>query len=202
MLVTIGFENHARERELLRSMFEARKSVFIDLLRWDLPVLAGKFEIDQFDDRHATYLVLADDHHNHLASARLLPTLRPGILNSLFTDLCEGDLPSGPTTFEITRFCLARGLRATERRLVRNQLVTALARHAIDHEITTYTGVAEFAWLQQILSFGWRCMPLGPPQPHAGAMLGALRIDIGADTLDRLAGAGIFAEADHFAQAA
>lgn len=202
MLVTIGIENHGRERAILRNMFEARKSVFIDLLKWDLPVLAGRFEIDQFDDRHATYLVLVDDNDNHLASARLLPTLRPGILNSLFTDLCEGELPSGVTTFEITRFCLSRGLRSTDRRLVRNQLVTALARHAVEHGITTYTGVAEFAWLQQILSFGWRCAPLGPPQPHAGAMLGALRIDIGADTLDRLAGAGVFAEPDYLAQAA
>ena len=29
--------------------------------------------------------------------------------------------------------------------------------------IRTYTGVAELAWLQQILAFGWDCRPLGPP---------------------------------------
>ena len=33
-----------------RSMFAARKSVFIDLLKWNLPVLSGRYEIDQFDN--------------------------------------------------------------------------------------------------------------------------------------------------------
>lgn len=202
MLVTIGIDNHGRERAILQAMFAARKSVFIDLLKWDLPVLAGHYEVDQFDDRHATYLVLVDDEDRHLASARLLPTLRPGILNALFPDLCDGILPSGPTTYEITRFCLSRGLRAPERRRARDQLVTALAHHALENGIDTYTGVAEFAWLQQILSFGWSCTPLGPPREHDGALLGALKIDIAADTPARLASAGIFATPADLARAA
>ena len=57
----------------LRAMFEARKQVFVDLLKWDVPVLGGRFEVDQFDDEHAAYLVLSDDEGRHLASARLLP---------------------------------------------------------------------------------------------------------------------------------
>ncbi len=202
MLVTIGSDNHGRERAILRSMFAARKSVFIDLLKWDLPVLAEHYEIDQFDDRHATYLVLVDDQDRHLASARLLPTLRPGILNSLFPDLCEGAPPAGPATFEITRFCLSRGLRAPERRRARNQLVTALAHHALDNGIVTYTGVAEFAWLQQILAFGWSCVPLGLPREHGGALLGALRIDIDATTPGLLAAAGVFDAPADLARAA
>ena len=56
---------------LLRAMFAARKAVFIDLLGWDLPVLAGQYEMDQFDDEHARYLILSDND-DHLASARLL----------------------------------------------------------------------------------------------------------------------------------
>ncbi|HWU72384.1 MAG TPA: acyl-homoserine-lactone synthase, partial [Sphingomonas sp.] len=40
----------AEEREVLRRMFEARKEVFVDLLGWDVPVLDGRYEIDQFDD--------------------------------------------------------------------------------------------------------------------------------------------------------
>jgi len=37
------------ENDVLRAMFAARKEVFVDLLKWDLPVLDGRFEIDQFD---------------------------------------------------------------------------------------------------------------------------------------------------------
>lgn len=29
---------------VLRAMFAARKSVFVDLLKWDVPVLGGQYE--------------------------------------------------------------------------------------------------------------------------------------------------------------
>ena len=104
----------------LRAMFEDRKSVFVDLLKWDVPVLCGRFELDQFDDEHATYLIIADEDGDHLASARLLPTTRPHILGSLFPDLCAAPPPAGPWVFEITRFCLSRRQGAASRRLARN----------------------------------------------------------------------------------
>src|SRR3546814_5070352 len=68
------FEGGGRlaEDAVLAAMFEARKRVFVDLLGWDVPVLAGRFEVDQFDDVHARYLVLTDRQGSHLGSARLL----------------------------------------------------------------------------------------------------------------------------------
>ena len=53
IIVEGGCPNPRTDRTL-RSMFEDRKSVFVDLLKWDLPVLDGRFELDGFDDRHAT----------------------------------------------------------------------------------------------------------------------------------------------------
>lgn len=177
---------------VLAAMFEARKRVFVDLLGWDVPVLAGRFEVDQFDDRHARYLVLTDAAGGHLASARLLPTTRPHILGDLYPHLCEETPPRGRDIAEITRFCLDRRLRAAERLTVRNQLVSALVDHALAAGLSTYTGVAEMGWLQQILSFGWVCRPLGLPHPIDGKLLGALRIDIDCETPQRLARAGIY----------
>ena len=177
--------------EVLRAMFAARKSVFVDLLKWDVPVLANAFELDQFDDEHACYLILTDCSHRHLGSARLLPTTRPHILGSLYPQLCEVPVPAGPAKFEITRFCLDRSLRAAERRNVRNALVIALVDHALARGIASYTALAELGWLQQILAFGWRCRPLGPPQSIMGKTLGALQIFIDAETPELLAAAGI-----------
>lgn len=191
MMLTVDQTNRTAERVALRAMFEARKRVFIDLLKWDLPVLAGRYELDQFDDGHATYLILCDNDRRHLASARLLPTTRPGILNSLYPHLCAGPVPAGPDIFEITRFCLSRDLRALDRRDARDRLVTALARYGLERGIRTYIGVAEMGWLQQILAFGWDCSPLGLPQPDGPRLLGALRIDLDAQTLAKLAQAGI-----------
>ena len=191
ILVECGGAGPSRSRTL-RAMFEDRRHVFVDLLKWDLPVLDGRFELDEFDDEHATYLIIADEHGDHLGSARLLPTTRPHILGSLFSNLCAAPPPSGPQVFEITRFCLSRRQNAASRRLTRNRLVSCLAWHALEQGIRTYTGVAEIAWLQQILAFGWDCRPLGAPVRHVSGMLGALAIEISPETPDLLAANGIW----------
>lgn len=191
MLHTIACANVQAPGAVLRSMFAARKSIFVDLLKWDVPVIDGTYEIDQFDDAHATYLVLAEPDGRHLASARLLPTMRPHILESYYPDLCMEGPPRGGGIHEITRFCLDRSLNARERRQVRDTLVCALVDHALEHGIAAYSAIAEMGWFQQILGFGWRCTPLGLPKLSEGTTLAALRIDIEPDTPARLAAAGI-----------
>ena len=192
-MIVIGSQSREPAKEpLLRSMFEARKQVFVDLLKWDVSVLEGRYEVDQFDNEHAVYLIVADRSGDHLGSARLLPTIRPHILDSLFPNLCAGEPPRSSDCFEITRFCLGRNQNARERLETRNRLVSALAQYALKNGISVYTGVAELAWLQQILAFGWRCRPLGLPQVIGGRTLGALRIDIDATTPALLAANDIF----------
>ena len=181
----------ANENDVLRAMFAARKAVFVDLLGWDVPVHAGDFEVDQFDDEHAAYLVVTDARGRHQASARLLPTTRPHILADLYASLCEGPVPRGPDTFEITRFCLDRRIDAAARRTARDRLILALVDHALAFGIRRYTGVAEGRWLAQILDFGWRASVLGAPQEMGKYKLGALLIEIGLDTPARLAAAGV-----------
>lgn len=175
----------------LREMFEARKRVFVDLLKWDVPVLEGRYEVDQFDDEHAVYLIVQDARGGHAGSARLLRTTRPHILDTLFPGLCASPPPCAPDILEITRFCLGREQNARERLETRNILVSALVHYALETGVTAYTGVAEMGWLQQILAFGWRCRPLGLPRIVDGTPLGALRIDISDETPALLAASGI-----------
>jgi len=195
MIHCLSYTPVATEHTVLRNMFEARKRVFIDLLRWNLPVLAGRFEVDSFDNDEATYVVLSDDDGAHRASARLLATTGPHILSTLFETLCDGDVPRGPTTMEITRFCLERRSNAAQRRQARDELVHALVDHALAHGIKRYTGVAEAPWLRQILSFGWRCRPLGQIKTIGGSELGAMLIEIGDDTRALLERGGLAAPA-------
>lgn len=110
IVVRYGIEQALSDR-VFRSMFEERKRVFVDLLGWDIPVLAGRYEIDQFDDDEATYIVVTDGTGEHCGSARLLRTDRPHILDTIFPYLCDDIPPAGPRVREITRFCLARGSR-------------------------------------------------------------------------------------------
>jgi len=191
IIVEKGCANPIADRSL-RSMFEDRKRVFVDLLGWDVPVLDGRFEVDQFDDEHASYVIIAGRDGGHLGSARLLPTTRPHILGSLFPELCAGACPADPDVFEITRFCLSRQQDAAARRQVRNRLVSALAWYALERGIRRYTGVAEIGWLQQILAFGWDCRPLGLPRRFDSRVLGAIEIRIADDTPALLAANGIW----------
>jgi acyl homoserine lactone synthase/acyl-homoserine lactone synthase len=181
------------EAHAFREMFHARKRVFIDLLRWDLPVLADRYELDQFDNADADYLILLDESGEHRASTRLLRTDRPHILSDLFPMLCPAPIPAGPTTREITRFCLDPRLATPDRLRARNELVTALVTYALHHGITDYTGVAGLAWFRQIRTFGWACRALGPTIIDAGQNLVALHIRIDDTTIEGLKRAGCFA---------
>lgn len=192
MLSSLQLAAPTRSDRALRAMFEARKRVFVDLLKWQVPVLDGRFEMDQFDTSSAEYLILTDGAGAHRASARLLRTDGSHILADLFGHLCEGPVPSGPTCREITRFCLEPSLTARERREARNQLVSALADHALDQGITEYTGVASPAWFEQIAEFGWDCCALGEARQIGDQHLIALHIRIDAQTAYGLAASGIY----------
>lgn len=163
-------------------MFEARKRVFVDLLKWDVPVLEGIYEVDQFDTPDATYLILVGEGASHRASARILRTDQPHILQNLFPFLCDRPVPVHRNYREITRFCIEPTLPRSERRIVRDQLVTAIVDHALASGITSYTAVATRSWANQIAKFGWKCSMLGQMHQVAGEALVAIRIEIDDDT--------------------
>lgn len=173
---------------LLESMHADRKRVFVDLLGWDVPVSDQRFEIDQFDDAYAVYLIAVDTDGGHAGSLRLLPSLRPHILGSLFPQLCAEGVPVGPDIFEITRLCLPTRLGAAERLRVRNHLISAMVDHALDAGIRSLTGVVETGFLTQILAMGWQCTALTP----VGSALGGFRIDVDRHTPRHLAAKGIY----------
>ena len=192
MHLIITAEDQARDAQTMRAMFAARKRVFVDLLRWDIPVLEDRYEIDQFDDARARYLILVDEEGRHCGSTRLLATVEDHILGDLFPELCEGPVPTGPTIYEITRFCLDPRQAAAARRVTRNRLVSALAEYALANGVSDYTGVAALDWFQQILAFGWECEPLGLPRGRGGTALIALRIRITPNIVERVKSAGCY----------
>jgi N-acyl-L-homoserine lactone synthetase len=179
------------EATALADMFTARKQVFVDLLGWELQIRDGRFEVDQFDDAKAAYVLLRGAGIPHRGSARLLKTQGPHILGDLFPSLCAGSVPRGQHMCEITRFCIDPDLSRSEQREARNELVSALALHAAETGIKTYTAVAGLAWFRQISRFGWDCRALGEPQKINGEALVGLEITIGTDTVSRLAATGI-----------
>lgn len=177
---------------MLDAMHRDRKTIFVDLLKWDVPIIGGQFEIDHFDGPQAIYLVAAENDEGHLGSIRLLPTCGPHILSDIFPQLCDGAVPIGTDIWEISRGCLSPRLRACERLHIRNALTSAAVDFALLHGITSYTCIADMGWLSQILALGWGCMPLGLPQTIGRSLTGALRIEIHGGTPGLLRDAGTY----------
>ena len=179
---------------LFDSMHSARKKVFVDWLKWDVPHQGG-FEIDQYDDDRATYLVHTDEETGlHVGSVRLLRTDGGHILADLFPHLCDGPVPRGERLREITRMCVSPDCPADRRRDVRRMLATAIVRHAVATGLAGYTAVTEIRFLSRVVAAGWRCRPLGLPQPHGATVIGALQIDIDAGSLGDLRTSGTLLE--------
>jgi len=178
MLKMIDRSNRTREHVALRSMFEARKRYFVDELGWNLPVLAGLYEVDQFDDGHATYLIVVDQDDQHLASARLLHTIRPSPIESACPHLVEGIVPKGRDLWEITRICSSFPEGSERNREVREMLLFGLAKFAVEAGVQTYTIIAHPEHTSWIANFGWKCRRLGSTQDHGGRAFTVLGIEI------------------------
>jgi acyl-homoserine lactone synthase len=168
----------------LMEMHHDRKQVFVDRLGWRLPAKGSWLEVDQFDDDYAIYLLARSPEGRHRGSVRLLPSSRPHMLNTLFSQLCPAGVPSGDDCWEISRLVTnpadASGNTVLK---VHRLLALALVEFALDNGIARYTLVAEAHRVPALLSVGWRVTPLGLPTMVEGELLQALQIDLEAGTL-------------------
>lgn len=187
-------QNHLEpgNRRLLESMFADRKRLFVDLFGWDVPVVDGQFEIDQFDTDQTVYIICADATGAHEASLRLMPTTKPHMLQDLFDQLCPGGVPTGPTTWESTRLCLPQRHGAARRRELRNALISAMVDFAIARGIERLTGVLPDAFRKEVLAMGWAAEPLGPPVRVESGVVGAFLAHVRPDTPSRLRWTGTY----------
>jgi acyl-homoserine lactone synthase len=170
------------QREL-DGMHRDRKRVFVDWLKWNIPVTDGVYEIDQFDTEDAVYLIEADPDGRHLASIRLLPSSRPHLLSDVFADLCEGPVPRGRHIWELTRFCVSPDWVKRDGKRLMNLMWTSSVEFAVQNHIREYTCVTHLAFLSQILAAGWDTTPLGLPKLVDGGMVGAVLFRISEATL-------------------
>jgi N-acyl-L-homoserine lactone synthetase len=177
MVTVVSHENRPAYDAELSAMHRHRKQIFVDTLKWDVPVINGQFEIDQFDTDAAVYLMALDPATGaHLGSVRLLPSTGRHLLGDLFPHLCDGDVPVGEDIWEITRLCTAPGV--IDPRTVRRHLAIALMEFGLLYGVRQYTSVAHMAWLSQVLAAGWDCVPLGLPQTVGGDPVGAVAINV------------------------
>lgn len=164
MVVAVHASNRTLYARELDSMHRDRKTVFVDLHKWNLTA-TGDHEYDQFDIDQAVYLIDADPvTGQHVCSIRLLPTSGPNLLADVFPQLCEGEIPRSDDVWEITRMCFAPHLRGRERRAAHNNLALATAEFGLVYGIRQFSLMAYLNFLPDVIAQGWDSTPLGLPK--------------------------------------
>jgi N-acyl-L-homoserine lactone synthetase len=164
MIFLVDAENRRHFATDLAAMHRQRKAVFVDRAGWKLPVVADQ-EIDRYDLLEDTVYLLAKDEPSGpvLASARLLKATGPHLMRDLYSALYRPALLSGPTVWEVSRYCTAPEVRSRIRRLVLLwETICGVMEIALGNGIEHVIFAANRALLPLALECGWNARIVGP----------------------------------------
>ncbi|WP_417460130.1 acyl-homoserine-lactone synthase [Kordiimonas sp.] len=178
MIHVVGAHNKARYKGYLRELWQQRYDVFVEKMGWTLDCADG-IERDQFDRPDTVYLLCIDSKGKLKGAMRLLPTAKPHLMSEVFPGLCAEGVPTGKTTWEISRFYSLTGRHLMlERDRTVSELVCGLYEFALMSEITHVSCVASMVLFPTILKAGWDVTPLGLPSVSDGEVVLAFLIDL------------------------
>tara|TARA_R110002073_G_scaffold211794_3_gene372130 strand:+ start:1762 stop:2379 length:618 start_codon:yes stop_codon:yes gene_type:complete len=162
MIEVVTRENRHDYQTELRQMFQQRHDIFVEQLKWNLPLAKDSLEQDQFDTGDAIYLLSFDKDRTLLGSKRLLPTTKPHLMSELFPHMVARDIPTGPHIWESSRSCVSPLCR---NKGVIGELFLAMVEVGLMSGIEKITFVAGMDFYPTILHAGWGVVPLGFPEP-------------------------------------
>lgn len=162
MIEVITRENRHEYNTEMEQMFRQRHRVFVEQLKWDLPLAAGGLERDQFDTEDAIYLLSLDHQGNVNGSKRILPTIKPHLMSELFPHMVTGEIPRGNHIWESSRSCISPDCRDSG---IIGELFLAMVEVGLALSIQQIIFVSSMAFYPTILHAGWGVVPLGLPEP-------------------------------------
>ncbi|MBV8800941.1 MAG: autoinducer synthase [Alphaproteobacteria bacterium] len=186
MVYAISKDNRGWFPRELDTMYRDRKRVFVDRLKWNVPVVDGIHERDQFDGDDAVYIVVADGlTGQHQGSLRLIPSTAPHMLRDVFSVLCPDGVPAGPHIWEMTRICLSPSLPREAARKSLGLVWLGAVEFGLDRGIEIMTGLTHAPMFSNILAAGIDIEPLGPVTEFDGVQYAALQTRIDETVLLR-----------------
>jgi len=129
--------------DLFATMFRHRKSVFCDQKKWDVKIVDGEFEIDEFDREDTVYLMALGEDGRLVGSVRLLSTLNDHMLSGPFKPMFPDIEFVSPAIWEATRFVVL-GDRNTQPNNVSTaacEILLGMCRFGLDHGVSFITAV-------------------------------------------------------------
>jgi N-acyl-L-homoserine lactone synthetase len=182
--------NGANRRHYLdeiEAMHRHRHRIFVDLMKWRALESPDRLDIDEFDNAHASYLILLDSHGEVRGSGRLIPSWRPNIFGSLFPEYAAEGPPVGPMIWEWSRHAPGDPRFSEEvNRQARLLLNIAVLEFAASRGIEAFTAILDTRMLDRTHAVGWRPRPLGMPRSYGEGSAVGVQLDVDPDHLTML----------------
>jgi N-acyl-L-homoserine lactone synthetase len=169
----LSFSNMHRYGDLWSAFMRARKQVFVDRLKWTLPVAEG-MEFDQYDTPYARWVVI-HEYGQILGGVRLLPTtakvgmhsymLRDaqlGLLEGIPTDVLFFEAPVESRILEATRLFIADAVPADRRLAIQTVLMNNFASASRALGATHVIGIVPAVWSRWLRRLELGAVPVGP----------------------------------------
>jgi N-acyl-L-homoserine lactone synthetase len=183
MLVCVSWETAHCYGEAWISHHRLRHRIFVDRQGWQVPTYNG-LEYDQFDTPAARYILWLDERGQTRGAARLIPTIQPYMVKSLWPELVDGPLPESPCIWEATRFGCDRDLAPRQRRHVIGALIYGCQEFGLANNITNYLGVMPLSIFRHVIAAaGCVVRPLGRTRRMGQHEVGAAYVGVSAGTL-------------------
>jgi acyl homoserine lactone synthase len=170
------------------ALAQYRHQVFVEQLGWDLPCV-GDFERDQYDRPDTIYVVARDEAGAICGCARLLPTIRPYLLQEVFPFLLATDMeaPEAPDVWELSRFAANPGTLGDESPTwAVRPMLASVVECAAKLGARQLIGVTFLSMERLFRRIGVHAHRAGPAQRIDGRMVVACWIDIDIQTLTAL----------------
>mgnify|MGYP001263402991 FL=1 len=170
-----------------------RHRMFVDRQQWRVPSFAG-LEYDQFDTPAAVYLLWLDEQGQARGVVRLIPTLRPYMVQTLWPELLPQHPPVDSRIWEASRFGCDSDLEPARRRRIIAELICGCQEFALYCGISRYLAVMPQWIFERVMHrSGCEVRYAGPPQrigrhevcaaylPASAAILARIRRRCGID---------------------
>ncbi len=143
MLRHIAGHQRDKHRDIFAKMFRQRKLVFHDQKKWDVKVIDGEYEIDEFDRDETCYLMSFDRSGELVGSVRLVSTAMPHMLAGPFQSMFPELNFTSPLIWEATRFVVLgdRSVQPNQVSTAACEILLGMCQFGLENGVRNITAV-------------------------------------------------------------
>ncbi|MDX3926399.1 MAG: acyl-homoserine-lactone synthase [Shinella sp.] len=191
MIFTVTPENRGQHEELIHQYFRIRKTVFHDMLGWDVAV-DGDLEYDRYDFMPCTYVLSLNERGEVTGGLRQMSMAGPNLTWECFSDMIADPAELlNPAITETTRFAIrpeekdVRVMSGVNRTAV--ELCNASLEIGLNNGITRHVAICEENIVKLTKAFGVACHTIGQREITGSPPILCVSWEVSAASLEKLA---------------